>query len=917
MAELRLPLRRGRRRVAVWLLVGLGLLIFFISPLIGLLAEWPWFSALGYERVFATRLMASFTLGGVAGGVAFAFLYANLRFAQRGIVPNPVVLPASAQTPAVDVTRLVRRLALPTALAFALFLALAVSTGWMPVLQFLHQTPFGVADPVFGRDLAYYVFTLPIVTGVLAILTTLVTVSLLACGALYTLRRDVVFYRRTMTIEPSARLHLALLIAAMFVLTALRIYFVRLPGTLYSTTGPLFGASFADLHGRLIGLRIAGVAAILGAILVLAGLRSKRLGRTALLAVASYFGVSLLGVVVYPAIVQKFVVAPNELSKETPQLRRHIDATRRAWGLDSVLVRDLSGEARLTERDIQANRPTIDNVRLWDRDPLLQTFGQLQEIRTYYDFVSVDDDRYVVDGRYRQVMLSPRELNSASLPTRTFINERLTFTHGMGLTLGPVNEVTEEGLPVLFIKDLPPASSVSLAVKRPEIYFGELADNWVFANTGQQEFDYPSGDQNIFGTYKGDGGVVVGGLLRRLVLAAYFRSLKVLLSSDITSASRAMYIRNIRARAHAALPFLIFDADPYMVIDGGGRLRWILDAYTATTRYPYAQPLSNGINYMRNSVKVVIDAYDGSVTAYQADSADPLVRTFVKIFPGIFHPLDSMPADLRAHLRYPEDLFHVQTELYGTYHMAEPDIFYHREDQWQKPVLSIAPERPDPFLRHMVMRLPEEKQAEFILMVPFTPRGKDNLASWMVARNDGAHYGELVVYRFPKQSLVFGPTQIVNRINQDTEIARQIALWDQGGSQVIRGNLLVIPIEESLIYVMPLYLRAQGGRIPELKRVVVAYQNRVVMEETLDAGLAQLFGGPGAATRAPVRVSETLGAASAVSARAADLARRANESFRRAVEAQRAGDWARYGEELRRLEDVLRQLQAAVGERKP
>jgi uncharacterized membrane protein (UPF0182 family) len=828
-----------------------------------------------------------------------------------------VVIQANAQTPALDVTRLVRRLALPAALAFALFLGLAVSTGWMPVLQFLHQTPFGVKDPVFGRDIAYYVFTLPIVTGVLAILTVLVTLSLLACGALYALRGDVVFYRRSVTIEPSARLHLGLLIAAMFVLTALRVYFVRLPDTLYSTTGPLVGASFADLHGRLIGLRIAGVAAILGAALVLAGLRSKRPGRNALLAVAIYFGVSLLGVFVYPAIVQKLVVAPNELSKETPQLRRHIDATRRAWGLDNVLVRDLSGEARLTERDIQANATTIDNVRLWDRDPLLQTFGQLQEIRTYYDFVSVDDDRYVVDGRYRQVMLSPRELNSASLPTRTFINERLTFTHGMGLTLGPVNEVTEEGLPVLFIKDLPPASSVSLAVKRPEIYFGELSDNWVFANTGQQEFDYPSGDQNIFGTYKGDGGVVVGGLLRRLVFAAYFRSLKVLLSSDITSASRAMYIRNIRERAHTALPFLMFDADPYMVIDGGGRLRWILDAYTATTRYPYAQPLSNGVNYMRNSVKVVIDAYDGSVTAYQADAADPLVRTFAKIFPGIFHSLDSMPADLRAHLRYPEDLFHIQTELYGTYHMAEPDIFYHREDQWQKPVLSIAPERPDPFLRHMVMRLPEESQAEFILMVPFTPRGKDNLASWMVARNDGAHYGELVVYRFPKQSLVFGPTQIVNRINQDTEIARQIALWDQGGSQVIRGNLLVIPIEESLIYVMPLYLRAQGGRIPELKRVVVAYQNRVVMEETLDAGLAQLFGGAGAATREPARVSQTPGAASALSARAADLASRANESFRRAVEAQRAGDWARYGEELRRLEDLLRQLQAAVGERKP
>ena len=915
---LRLP-ARGRRSAARWLVLGLIILLFFISPLIRLLAEWPWFGALGYERVFGTRLLASLLLGIVTGGIAFVFLYGNLRFAQRGVVPNPVVMQMNAQMPALDVTRLVRRLALPVALGLALLFALGVASAWMPVLQFLHQTPFGVTDPVFGRDLAYYVFTLPVISAVLALLTTLGVMALLACGGLYVLRGDVVPYRKSLTIEPSARVHLALLLAFLFVLTALRVYFVRLPGTLYSSTGPLIGASYADLHGTLFGLRLAGLAALAGAVLVLVGARGKQLGRNALLAIAIYFGVSLLAVFAYPAIVQKLVVAPNELAKETPQLRRHIDATRRAWGLDSVLVRDLSGEARLTGREIQANRPTIDNVRLWDRDPLLQTFGQLQEIRTYYDFVSVDDDRYVIDGRYRQVMLSPRELNSASLPTRTYINERLTFTHGMGLTLGPVNEVTEEGLPVLFIKDLPPASSVSLAVTRPEIYFGELTDNWVFANTGQQEFDYPSGDENIFGTYKGTGGVVVGGLLRRLVLAAYFRSLKVLLSSDITSASRAMYIRSIRERAHTALPFLRFDADPYMVIDGGGRLRWILDAYTTTTRYPYAQPLSNGVNYMRNSVKVVIDAYDGSVTAYQADAADPLVRTLAKIFPGIFHPLDSMPADLRAHLRYPEDLFHVQSELYGTYHMAEPDIFYHREDQWQKPVLSIAPERADPFLRHMVMRLPEEKQAEFILMVPFTPRGKDNLASWMVARNDGAHYGELVVYRFPKQSLVFGPTQIVNRINQDTEIARQVALWDQGGSQVIRGNLLVIPIEESLIYVMPLYLRAQGGRIPELKRVVVAYQNRVVMEETLDAGLTQLFGGAGAATREPAAAGAA-GAATAgpaMNARAADLARRAHESLRRAVEAQRAGDWARYGEELRRLEDVLRQLQAAVGERKP
>ncbi|HEV8263802.1 MAG TPA: UPF0182 family protein [Gemmatimonadales bacterium] len=909
---LRLPTRRPRSRSLVVLVV-LAVLVLVLPTVVRLAAEWPWFSALGYERVFTTRLVAGGLLGLVVGGVAFAFLYANFRFAQRGIVPNPLVVQLSPEAPALDVTRLGRRLALPAALGLALLFAIGGSNGWLGVLQFLHRTPFGATDPVFGRDLSYYVFTVPLVAAALGLVTALTTLALVVSIALYVLRRDVVAFQRSVNVEPSARLHLAGLIALLFLLAALRVYFVRLPGLLHSTTGPLVGASFADLHATLIGLRIAGLAALAGGALVLWGGTSQRLARLTALAVVIYFGVSLLGVTIYPAIVQRLVVAPNELVKETPQLAHHIAATRRAWGLDSVVTRDLSGEARLTARDIRANRPTIDNVRLWDRDPLLQTFGQLQEIRTYYDFVSVDDDRYVIDGQYRQVLLSPRELNSASLPTRTFINERLTFTHGMGLTLGPVNQVTEEGLPVLFIKDLPPVSTVSLRVTRPEIFFGELTDSWVFARTGQKEFDYPSGDENIFTTYQGGGGVRVGSFWRRLVLAAYLRSLKVLLSSDITNDSRAMYVRNIQERARMALPFLIFDRDPYIVIDDAGRLRWIIDAYTATSRYPYAQPLANGINYMRNSVKVVIDAFDGTVTAYLADPADPLVRTFAKAFPGIFQPLDSMPADLRAHLRYPEDLFHVQSDMYATYHMAEPEIFYHREDQWQKPVLSRGPERTDPFLRHIVMRLPEERQAEFIFMVPFTPRGKDNLASWMVARNDGEHYGRLVVYRFPKQSLVFGPTQIVNRINQDTEIARQVSLWDQRGSQVIRGNLLVIPIEESLIYVQPLYLRAEGGRIPELKRVVVAHQNRVVMEETLEEGLSRLFGGAGV----PARVVAASGTAGPDDGRAADLARRAAESFRRAVEAQRAGDWARYGEELSRLEEVLRQLQVVLGARQP
>ena len=905
------------RRRGLTVLVVVALLFLLTPVLLRLAAEWPWFTALGYQRVFTTRILAQTVLGAVVGVATFAFLYFNLRFAQRGAVPNPIRVSIDGGRSVLDVTGFLRRSAWPVALGVGLIIGLGAARGWLGVLQFLHRTPFGVSDPVFGRDVGYYVFTLPLVGSALGIAMALVVLAFLGCAVLYAVRGDVVVAGRRLSVEPSARLHLALLLAGVFVLLALRVYFIRVPSLLYSTTGPLVGASFADLHAKLLGLRLAAFAAIGGMVLVLWGVRTGRVARGAAFAGALYLVVSLLGIGVYPQIVQRLIVAPNELAKEAPQLAHHIEATRRAWGLDRVTTRDLTGEARLTERDIRANRPTIDNVRLWDRDPLLQTFGQLQEIRTYYDFVSVDDDRYWIDGQYRQVMLSPRELNPASLPTRTFINERLTFTHGMGLTLGPVNQVTEEGLPVLFIKDLPPASNVSLHVTRPEIYFGELTDSWVFANTGQKEFDYPSGDENIFTTYAGQGGVRVGGLVRRAVLAAHFRSLKVLLSSDITAESRALYVRNIRQRARTALPFLAFDNDPYLVVTDSGRLRWILDAYTATTRYPYAQPLRNGTNYLRNSVKVVIDAYDGDVTAYLADAADPLAQTLAKVFPGLLKPLATMPADLRAHLRYPEDLFRLQSEMYATYHMAEPEIFYHREDQWQKPVLSQAAERPELFMRHMIMRLPGEEQAEFIFMTPFTPRGKDNLASWMVARNDADHYGELIVYRFPKQSLVFGPAQIVNRINQDTEFARQIALWDQGGTEVIRGNLLVIPIEESLVYVQPIYLRAQGGRIPELKRVVVAYQNRVVMEETLEEGLTRLFGGVTESRTRPAMVATPDAPARAGDVRGAALARQASDLYRRALEAQRAGDWAAYGEHLARLGELLRQLEAALGAARP
>ena len=899
--------------------IGAIALLALASPtLVRLAADWYWFQSVGFQTVFVKTLVTRITLGTAAGLFAFAFLYANLRFAQRGVVPKPMVFSLDrSEARQLDVTRLLRRLALPLALFLAFVTGASASIAWLPVLSFLERTPFEIADSIFQRDLSYYVFSVPVISLVLGLINGVALLSLLLALPLYVLRGDVILRRRP-AIEPSAQAHLGLLIALMFALTAVRTYLVSIPSLTYSPgDSHIFGATFADLNARLPLMRAGGVAAAVGVIAVAWGALRARLVPYLAVALGLYLGIAgVLGSLV-PAVVQRFSVLPNELVRETPQLAFHIAATRQAWDLDNVEVRDLTGEAALTLQDIQANQGTIRNVRLWDREPLLQTFGQLQEIRTYYDFVSVDDDRYWIDGQYRQVLLSPRELNTASLPTQNFINERLTFTHGMGLTLSPVNQITGEGLPVLFVKDLPPASTVSLAVTRPAIYYGERSSDYVFVKTGQAEFDYPAGEEDAYTEYQGPGGVPIHSLFRRLIFSLNFRSLKMLLSNDITDTSRVLYHRRIPERAAKALPFLRWDSDPYIVIREDGRLQWILDAYTATDRYPYSQPVGGGINYLSNSVKVVIDAYDGSITAYLAEAGDPLIQTYARIFPGIFRPLADMPPDLKAHIRYPADLFRLQTALYTSYHMSEPAVFFHREDQWQIPEQTSAGQGSDPYLRHIVMKLPGETREEYIQMTPFTPRGKDNLAAWMVARNDGENYGQLIVYRFPRQSLVFGPTQVLNRINQDTEISQQISLWDQRGSQVIRGHLLVIPIEESLIFVQALYLRAEGGRIPELKRVIVAYQSQVVMEETLEASLARLFGGQ--AGQAPRALQlEAAGAPvgeEAATTGVADLIRQAAEHYDRAIAAQRSGDWATYGAEMRAVGDLLRRLRARGGTR--
>ena len=784
---------------------------------------------------------------------------------------------------------------------------------------------------VFGRDVGYYVFTLPAIELFTGLLFGLLVITMIVVVLpIHLVRGEIGRSATGISVGPRAQTHFAALAGSLLLVIAVRTYFVRIPGLLFGEHLPLTGASYVDLHTRLPAYYVLSIVAFVGALLIFWGGVRGRLVPMAVRVVLGYIVVSLLAAAI-PAAYQRLVVQPNELARETPQILNHIRATRQAWGLEGITERELGIETRLTPQLVAANRATIDNVRLWDREPLLQTFGQIQSIRTYYDFLAVDDDRYQIGGQLRQVMLSAREMNTASLPTRGFINEHLTYTHGMGVTLGPSNAVTSEGLPVLFIKDLPPVSTIDLRITRPQIYYGEMSNDFVMAPSRQREFDYPAGegDAAAYSSYDGRGGVPIGSFARRLLYAMRFGSLNILLSADLTDKTRILYYRDVRERAERSLPFLEFDRDPYLVITKDGRLTWMLDGYTVSGRYPYARSVGGGVNYMRNSVKVTIDAYDGTVRAYLAAPNDPIIRTLARIYPGLLQPLDSMPADLRAHIRYPEDLFRLQTALFATYHMADPETFYHREDQWQIPnapqggTSSGSDDSPprEAFLRHMVMRLPGEANPEFILMRPFTPRQKDNLAAWIVARNDGENYGKLAVYRFPRQSLVFGPNQIVNRINQDTEVSRQITLWDQRGSEVLRGELLVLPIGGALIYVQPLYLRARGGRIPELKRVVAAHEGRVAMGETLDGALAALLAtGAGVVAAAP-NVPETgavadstpaaaSGATPAVTADVGALTKQARDHYDRARAAQRSDDWATYGAEMRRLGEVLRQLEA-------
>jgi uncharacterized membrane protein (UPF0182 family) len=870
--------------------------------------DWLWYQEVGYQQVFVRTLSARGTIGLVTGGIVLLFLWLNLRLALRSLRRREFTIstPDGPRVISVDSGR-IRSVMFAGALIASVLMGLFSASNWETWLYYLHSVPFGRPDPILGRDISFYLFQLPLLELIegLALMTVVlgfagVVAAHFAAGNIAFDPISGIFTSRT------ARQQLAFLAATLLLVLAFGAW-LRVPQQLTSISGVVAGASYVDVHARMPAARLLLVVAVIGAMLAAYQSIARRLWPIAL-AVGLYV-VTAVGGNIYAAIIQRFVVAPNEQVRETPYIIHNIKGTREAFALDRVEERSMSGEARLTRDDLDRNAATIENVPLWNDQPLLDTFSQIQEIRTYYDFVSVDNDRYTINGKYRQIMLSARELNSASLPSRTWINEHLTFTHGYGLTLGPVNEVTREGLPVLFIRDLPPVSTVDLRVTQPAIYYGELPNSHVFVRTKTEEFDYPSGDDNVFTTYQGNGGVPMSNLLRRLMFAIRFRSTDTFFSPMLTPDTRVMMHRRIRERAQMIAPFLNYDQEPYLAISDG-RLVWVQDCYTTSNRYPYSTSIG-GLNYIRNSVKVIIDAYHGTTTFHLLDPNDPVAATIGRVFPGLLTPLDKMPEDLRTRLRYPQLIFSMQAAMYATFHMTNPAIFYNREDQWEVPSFEVnnQSERMEPY--YTIMKLPGEQGPEFIQMLPFTPRQKDNLAAWMVARSDGEHYGKLVSFQFPKQTVIFGPRQVAARISQDQVIAPQITLWNQQGSEVIQGTLLVIPIEESLIYIRPLYLRAAGGKIPELKRVIVAYQNQIVMEETLDEALSRLF--PGGRPRAeqvpalpvgptpPGQVEEPRTDASA-------LAAEARAHYDRAMKAQREGNWALYGEEIKRLGEVLEKL---------
>ncbi|MEN6620358.1 MAG: UPF0182 family protein, partial [Smithella sp.] len=822
-----------------WVITGvvLFLIMIFFSEAVELLTDWLWFQEVGYENVFTITMVAQLKMALVFGLGFFIIFFGNLFAALRltsGI--HVIDQTGSIQISKLEIaTRPLLMLILIGSLLFSVLAALGGTSQWENYLMFGNASSFGVSDPIFQRDIGFYVFRMPFLSHLYSWLLTTLIFAIVCTAFLYFIRRAFhIIPPRTLRAAPAARRHLSILLALIF-FVAIFGQWLTLNEILFVKRGVVFGPGYTDVTTQLWVLKgLMGLAFLCGVAFL--GFAFKMSWRYPVFTVLIFAAFIVIGRVVYPSMVQKFKVVPNEIVLEKPYLEKNIQFTRLAYRLNDIEEKQFPVEETLTRDDIKRNDLTIKNIRLWNHAPLLQTYSQLQEIRTYYKFGGVDNDRYRIGGEYRQVMLSPRELSYAALPSRSWVNEHIEYTHGYGAVLGPVNRVSKEGLPEFFIKDIPPVSTSNIKISRPEIYYGEDSNDYVFVQTKRPEFDYPVGNKNVYSRYEGKGGVGLS-FLKKLLFAVRFGSMTMLLSDDITPASRIMYYRQIKERVGRIVPFATLDSDPYLVISPEGRLLWFLDGYTTSHWFPYSEPTPAMGNYIRNSFKAVVDAYDGSVKLYISDEKDPLIQTYARIFPGVFKKLTDMQPELQSHVRYPSEMLSIQARLYKSYHMQDAQVFYNKEDLWSIPASHAGnnDHLMDPY--YTIMKLPEEKKEEFILLLPFTPSKRDNMSAWMGARCDAPNYGKVIVYLFSKDKLVYGPQQIEARINQDTVISKELSLWNQRGSQVIRGSLLAIPIEKSILYVESLYLAAEKGQLPELKRVIMAYGNSIVMEENLETAL--------------------------------------------------------------------------------
>ncbi|MEJ2588052.1 MAG: UPF0182 family protein [Deltaproteobacteria bacterium] len=879
-----------KKRPLFWVGTVASVIVFFIllSALSGWAVKWLWMRQMGYDPIFWRLLSIQWILFGLTFSGVFLYLWVNLRFALK-----------SDSAPEGNAVRISSKMAKAVAVFLSLFVALIFARvfygKWDTYLRFFWGGGFGQTDPIYGRDVGFYLFCLPfyelIQNGLLALTLTTLIFIFLAYLSLGTLQMQRLPAPRP---DPTVVRHLSLLFVFFSAALAWGFYLDRFE-LLYATRGVVYGVGYTADHITKMNLWVMLCISVALGILMLFNLFKPRF-KTALIGAGTYFLLYFILISVIPGLVQKFKVSPSELELETPYLKHNIRLTRKAFQLDRIREKAYPALTQLTKEDIPRNQETIDNIRLWDWRPILQTYRQTQEIRLYYRFYEVDVDRYHTEDGFHQVMLSGRELaNKLPHKAATWVNERLQFTHGYGLVMNFVSKEAEGGFPQYIIENIPPQSRYGLTVARPAIYYGEKTAGYRIVATGVKEFDYPKGNKNVYADYKGDGGIPLDSFLKRVLFAWSESDINILLTSYLEPRSRIQIWRRIHERVSKIVPFLKLDNDPYLALSEG-KLYWIQDAYTVSSDFPYSEPHKSKLgspNYIRNSVKVVEDTYNGVVRFYIMDPDDPVLQVYRRAFPGVFRDLSELPGDLKRHLRYPEDLFTIQADMYKTYHMTDPQVFYNQEDLWtsseEKYAGSSIPMQP----YYILMRLPGTKELQYILMMPFTPQERDNMVAWMAAKCDFPQYGHVLVYRLPKERLTLGPIQIEAMIDQNTAISEQLSLWDQKGSRVIRGNLVIIPVDNAFLYVEPVYLTAEGTNIPQLKRVIAVSGNKVIMAPTLHQAISALFGASPSGrkgTRPLVQTREL---------------RNAARTFHDAQTAMEKGQWEAFGKAMEDLKGIL------------